>query len=245
MSAQIPVPGTVIPIESRVSPGGARGTLGLQGIQGFKGEPGPLPVTVTAGPFIVPPIGATAVLVVEDARWVVPGQMIYVQNTGDGVAGAFRVTEVNGVNLTLLNPDSDNFAGKAVPLGSKVGTAVIQKIEELGNKILDYSTDEQATGRKWIDGRKIYQKTCSYAFTAAGHQSFNHDISNLLWVINTEATFSDPARGFFLNVAYVDQAGNANSIGFYITAGQIIIRSYRSEGADSLFTITIWYTKNE
>ncbi|MDR1370830.1 MAG: hypothetical protein LBJ72_12010, partial [Dysgonamonadaceae bacterium] len=42
---------------------------------------------------------------------------------------------------------------------------------------IDYSTEEQWTGKKWIDGKKIYQKTITY-YSSGYSESFPHGISN-------------------------------------------------------------------
>jgi microcystin-dependent protein len=93
MPASQPVPGTTVPAGSQVSPGGPLGT----GINAFN---------ETASQFTVPPVGSTVVVNLNDASWVVAGQIVYVDQAGGGVGlpGILQVTVKNGNQLTLLNP---------------------------------------------------------------------------------------------------------------------------------------------
>lgn len=43
---------------------------------------------------------------------------------------------------------------------------------------VDYSTDEQDTGLKWIDGKNIYQKTIVYNGTMSNSIQISHNITN-------------------------------------------------------------------
>jgi microcystin-dependent protein len=86
---------------------------------------------ITSGPFTVPPVGSTAVVSLNDASWVVVGQMVYVDQAGGGVgqAGALQVTAKSGNQITLLNPTPAaalppiptgavlDFAGSTAPTG--------------------------------------------------------------------------------------------------------------------------------
>lgn len=48
-----------------------------------------------------------------------------------------------------------------------------------------YSTNEQFTGKYWIDGKKIYQKTVDFgALPNATSKSVNHNIGNLNKILN-------------------------------------------------------------
>jgi microcystin-dependent protein len=93
MSVSQPIPGTTVPAGSQVSPGGPLGT----GINAFN---------ETASQFTVPPVGSTVVVNLNDASWVVAGQIVYVDQAGGGPGspGILQVTVKNGNQLTLLNP---------------------------------------------------------------------------------------------------------------------------------------------
>jgi len=93
MPASQPIPGTTVPAGSQISPGGPLGT----GINAFN---------TTASSFTVPQVGSTVVVNLNDASWVVAGQMIYVDQAGGGPGnpGILQVSVKNGNQLTLLNP---------------------------------------------------------------------------------------------------------------------------------------------
>lgn len=95
MTTPIAVPGKPVQIGAWVSPGGIRGP-GTLGINAF---------TVTVGNFIVPPIGETVEIEVEESLWVIPGQYIYIGGAGGpGRPGALQVVAKDGLELTLFNP---------------------------------------------------------------------------------------------------------------------------------------------
>lgn len=81
--------------------------------------------TMTNGNFTVPAIGSTATLYVQNASWVIPGQIIYVQN-----AGYFLVNSVNiGTNTAvLLNQGyaGNSIGGTVVNSGAGVSPAGVQ-----------------------------------------------------------------------------------------------------------------------
>src|SRR5215469_4968953 len=93
-------------------PTGANGATGATGAPGATGATGPTGASglnaynITSGPFTVPPVGSTVTVTLNDASWVVVGQIVYVDQAGGGVglAGALQVTAKTGNQLTLLNP---------------------------------------------------------------------------------------------------------------------------------------------
>jgi hypothetical protein len=62
--------------------------------------------STTSGSFIVPASGSTTTVTLNDASWVVVGQMVYIDQAGGGVgkAGIMQVTAKTGNQLTLLTP---------------------------------------------------------------------------------------------------------------------------------------------
>jgi Collagen triple helix repeat (20 copies) len=92
-------------------PTGATGAQGIQGIQGVQGPTGAQGIqginayNVTAGAFTVPTTGNTVTVNLNDASWVVVGQLLYIGQAGaGGQAGTLQVTAKTGNQLTLLNP---------------------------------------------------------------------------------------------------------------------------------------------
>ena len=62
---------------------------------------------------------------------------------------------------------------------------------------IDYSTDEQLTGRKWIDGRDIYEKTYTFESTQnigqTGNLLITSDYSDIALIISAQAVGSEEA----------------------------------------------------
>jgi microcystin-dependent protein len=69
---------------------------------------------ITSGPFIVPPVGQTTTVTLNDASWVVVGQIVYIDQAGGGQAGAMQVTAKSGNQITLLTPSP----ASGIPLAS-------------------------------------------------------------------------------------------------------------------------------
>jgi microcystin-dependent protein len=87
-------------------PTGATGPAGPTGSTGAPGTAGLNAFNITSGGFTVPPVGSTVTVTLNDASWVVVGQMIYCDSAGGGAgqAGALQVTAKTGNQITLLNP---------------------------------------------------------------------------------------------------------------------------------------------
>jgi hypothetical protein len=90
---------------------GSTGPTGTTGAQGAQGPTGPTGATglnaynATANAFTVPPTGSTTTVSLNDASWVVVGQLLYIGQAGTaGQAGTLQVTAKTGNQLTLLNP---------------------------------------------------------------------------------------------------------------------------------------------
>lgn len=83
-------------------PSGVQGTIGVTGPPGSAGIPS---YTTAQGGFNIPGVGSTVQVVVANASWIVPGEMVYVAGAGvAGQAGTLQVTAVAGNSVTLLNP---------------------------------------------------------------------------------------------------------------------------------------------
>lgn len=116
---------------------------------------------------------------------------------------------------------------------------------------MDYSTSEQDTGCKWIDGKKIYKKTYVVSLPSSGSSiSVNHGISNLSSYIKAEgvAVFSNGLATRFLPCFYVESDGNlSNRYSFSIyggsTSAQTFILSFGSGYQGGTAYVTLWYTK--
>jgi hypothetical protein len=77
---------------------------------------------ITSGAFTVPNVGSTVTVTLNDASWVVIGQMVYVDGAGGvGQTGALQVTAKTGNQITLLNPAP----APAIPLASSSGAGLM------------------------------------------------------------------------------------------------------------------------
>jgi hypothetical protein len=121
MSNPIAVPGTNVPSGAAVSPGGAQGTQGINA------------TNTTTTSFTVPAAGASANVTLNDASWVVTGQMVYLDQAagGPGQGGILQVTNKSGNTLTLLNPQPP----PAIPLASNLTSGLMN---QLSGSVSDY-----------------------------------------------------------------------------------------------------------
>jgi microcystin-dependent protein len=112
---------------------------GSAGPQGPAGPAGLNAYNITSGTFTVPAVGSTATVTLNDASWVVVGQMVYVDQAGGGVgqAGALQVTAKSGNQLTLLNPSPP----PAIPLAS---TSQAGLLNTLSGNVSDYVGGDNA-----------------------------------------------------------------------------------------------------
>lgn len=104
---------------------------------------------------------------------------------------------------------------------------------------MDYSTSEQDTGCKWIDGKPIYKKTVFFSSIASGDRDTAHGISNISKIIRHEAFFVTSGTYKQLPIFANTSGGNHACVwGVNSTAFNTV-----STMALSDFYITIWYTK--
>jgi hypothetical protein len=109
----------------------------------------------------------------------------------------------------------------------------------------DYSTDERWTGKRWIDGRKIYQKTvaCGALPNASGIKEVAHGILNVYRIIRTEgwAYRSIDNHSTMLPMVYA-QTDAAQFMGCdaTVTSARLFVGADRSLYLESY--VTIYYT---
>lgn len=107
---------------------------------------------------------------------------------------------------------------------------------------VDYSTSEQDTGLKWIDGKSIYQKT--FSFTGIRNPSdwtYIDTISNMDTPIKAECLID------FYSTAVNDMV---DTFGYdyvkcmvYPTTGAVYYYANQLGGGTANIVITVWYTK--
>lgn len=88
----------------------------------------------------------------------------------------------------------------------------------------NYSFDEQANGRLWVDGRNVYQKTIDLGMLPnAGTNSVLHGIVNIEQMIELQGSAVDPSGPFFIRLPHVDATDPAYSVGFFVDGTNVQI----------------------
>ena len=136
--------------------------------------------------------------------------------------------------------DKLNSTVQTVPNVVKVLSNAFADMEGAGGGV-DYSTDEQDTGLKWIDGSAIYQKTFDVqSITLGSWVQIAHGISNLGTVIDFSGIIYRPADNWFTPLNYY---ADANSyILSEIGATNIEIKVNFASGTYKAY-LTLKYTK--
>lgn len=110
---------------------------------------------------------------------------------------------------------------------------------------VDYSLSEQDTGLKWIDGKKIYQKTISFTVAGEGYVSNPTGITGIDTLIKHEEI--GRITDFVVNgTAYNNPPICTYSVAMmYAFQGGELYADYRAtpEAVGATFYITVWYTK--
>ena len=108
---------------------------------------------------------------------------------------------------------------------------------------MDYSTTEQDTGCKWIDGKKIYKKAISLGtLPNATTKSVAHNISHLNLPVKIEgfAYYPSPTN-VFVPLPFVG-ASMAASISLRIEKSDVVV-SCGADRSGALGYAVLWYTK--
>lgn len=110
---------------------------------------------------------------------------------------------------------------------------------------VNYSTSEQDTGLKWIDGKSIFQKTITFTVTGGGYISNPTGITGIETLIKHEGI--GIINGYIIDeTAYNNPPTNAYSIAiiYFLQNGELFA-DYRAtdEAVGATFYITFLYTK--
>ena len=90
---------------------------------------------------------------------------------------------------------------------------------------IDYSTEEQWTGRHWIDGKKIYQKTVILdGLPSKGIRNYSHGIINLDEVLHLSGIFNASSGKHFQTLPR--SASTNNNIHLWADPDSIGITTY-------------------
>ena len=108
---------------------------------------------------------------------------------------------------------------------------------------MDYSTSEQDTGCKWIDGKKIYKKTIDFgALPNASIKNVDHGVANIARVVKIDGIISFGSNTWSnIPLVYqgVDSVYNAE---FQVTTTQVHCATSKDRSNLSAI-ITFYYTK--
>lgn len=105
----------------------------------------------------------------------------------------------------------------------------------------NYSTNEQATPYKWINGKTIYKKTIDTGqLPDNGTSTTLHGISNLEYVVKFEATALSISNKIWRPIPYVDSA----VMTVYCTTTSVNIYTTFNASIYSNSTVTLYYTKS-
>ena len=108
---------------------------------------------------------------------------------------------------------------------------------------MDYSTSEQDTGCKWIDGKKIYKKTIDFgALPNASIKNVDHGVANIARVVKIDGIISFGSNTWSnIPLVYqgVDSIYNAE---FQVTTTQVHCATSKDRSNLSAI-ITFYYTK--
>lgn len=104
---------------------------------------------------------------------------------------------------------------------------------------MDYSTSEQDTGCKWIDGKPIYRKTVFFSSIASGDIRTAHGINNISLVVKHEAFFI--SDGSYVPIPTLVNTSGGNYFAIW-SIGPTTVRTFSSVQFQDIY-VTLWYTK--
>lgn len=107
---------------------------------------------------------------------------------------------------------------------------------EGGGGGVNYSTEEQATGLKWIDGSAIYQKTFDLNVSESGSTSTLLTLATGYKIIKMEGNYGPWPLNFFIE-------NNGRAITYGLGGNTLSYRLQLWGSGTATSTITIWYTK--
>ena len=108
------------------------------------------------------------------------------------------------------------------------------------NENNSYSTEEHATGKKWIDGKTIYRKVIAFGvLPSSGLKEVAHNISNFDTVTSLSGTAIDTTRTVF---PLPRVTGDNNFINLFMTSTNVCI-NVAVDRSNCIGYVTVEYTK--
>ena len=170
----------------------------------------------------------------------------YIKDISIFVMGIITATSVGVAAYTISAKEIGYSPKDSSWKVSNVADAIESLKTSKGGSNIDYSTEEQNTGLKWINGKPIYQKTLAYKFTVLPNENVvDINVDDLEQVINYNAILTKvdgnmPVPNFISDdgTKYVKYAIFKNNGHWYISGygNRDIINDYNGY-------VTIQYTK--
>lgn len=165
--------------------------------------------------------------------------------------------EFTGTPTVPTAPQGDNtskvanteFVARAIsliPVATQTNTGLMSiadktKLDNLSGQTVNYSAAEQDTGIRWIDGKKIYQKTVDIGqIPQGGLKAVAHGISNIARTVDFCASvFGDTGVGFSTSFLWPNSP-NAQ-FGMYVDLAYINVSTGTARDPASAI-VTLFYT---
>lgn len=108
---------------------------------------------------------------------------------------------------------------------------------------ISYSTTEQDTGTKWIDGKPIYQKTINIGNLPNNQsKSVAHGISNLDVIINMYGVSKNSSNSY-IPLPFINTVTISSGCQLEANATNIMVRTATNLSSYSITYVTLFYTK--
>lgn len=116
--------------------------------------------------------------------------------------------------------------------------------------IINYTTSEQDTGTKWIDGRTIYKKTinCGKGPNVA-QKDTQTGVTGIDFVTKIEGVLYNSTASIFMGPAYLAFNAGSSSVGAgsinlgYVKSSNVVRITTNGDRSGFNCYITIWYCK--
>ena len=106
----------------------------------------------------------------------------------------------------------------------------------------DYSLNEQDTGRRWVDGKKIYQKTVDCgALPNSTSKLTAHGIANMDHLVHMTGMAEHPGNNFII-LPHSGMPSVSNNVGMYATKTNAVTYTYANNTHYTRSYLTLWYT---
>lgn len=206
--------------------------------------------------------GTTTSFLRKDNTWATPTNTTYSEiseaEIATGTASTART--ISGRRAGFIIQSIKNFFSPIQVSGTKIGINKVPENGDLdvdgdiysnGEKVatqLDYSTSEQDTGQKWVDGKAIYQKTVSTGVMpnttskgiAHGITGYTNFISITGWTTNGSIWTPLPYVG---NLSPLGVVVVSNNVLLAVSGADILIQTASDRSSYTTSYVTLRYTK--